>query len=520
MAEWRITFAWIALFLVSVLLLGLLCFGTLWSGQRWVAEERISFGEKSLIPGKPSSNKTDGMNRIKEKDWQQAQTYLDKSLNEFLNDPEARIFSNNAEIGTAESYTIAVSVPLLKEKNNSLENYNNSLEILRGVAQAQNEFNSTRGRSQARLKVAIASDDNDPKVAKQVATALANNSDVLGVVGHYASGVTIAAKDIYTSEKLVAITPISTSVDLTKNFHPSKNSKPYIFRTVPSDSDTAQALKNYMFQNLNKNNNVTIFYNSNSNYSKSLACEFRNAVVDAKEQKCDFKNSDLNAKGQVREVNWYDLYEQNFNAALSVKQAIDKGTQVLMLAADTSTLPKALEVIRSAKGKNLNILAGDDVYTPDTLKVGDTAVGMVVAAFWHIDRAPNRNFVSKSQKLWGEGAIVNWRTALAYDATQALIAAIQSNLTRSGIQQALSSGKLKITGASGDIEFLPSGDRKNPKVELVKIVCTNSSSTSYKFVSVAAYEDKRSGDCPGSLTNNSSPTPTPWPIPTATPTFD
>ncbi|RAM49327.1 MAG: receptor ligand binding family protein [Hapalosiphonaceae cyanobacterium JJU2] len=503
------------IFLFSIIFVGVVGVLT-WCSQRGsVAKERISFGEKSLISGKSSDKKKAGMKAIAEKNWQDAIEKLRESLTENHNDPEALIFLNNANVGTTASYTIAVSVPISKDPNGSLE-------ILRGIAQAQSEFNSSKGESQRRLKVAIASDDNDPEVTKQVATALVNDSNVLGVVGHYASGVTIAAKDIYTSNELVAITPISTSVDLTKNSDSSKNSKPYIFRTVPSDSDTAQALKIYMSQNLNKNNNVAIFYNSDSNYSKSLACEFRNALVDAKEQECDFKNFDLNAKGQVRKINGYDLYEQKFNATSSVKQAIDKGTQVLMLAADTSTLPKALDVVRAAKGKNLNILAGDDVYTPDTLKVGDAAAGMVVTAFWHIDNNSESNFVKKSKELWGESAEVNWRTALAYDATQALIKAIQlqGNPNRSGVQQTLLSKDFKATGASDDIEFLPSGDRKDAKVVLVKIVSTNNSSTPYKFVPVAADRDKPSGDYSSSPTNNnSSPTPTSSPLSTSTPTL-
>ncbi|WP_229453583.1 ABC transporter substrate-binding protein [Nostoc sp. CHAB 5715] len=445
-----------------------------WQWQRGsVAKERISFGEKSLIQGNPSLDKKAGIKEIEEKRWDKAQSNLEKSLEKNPNDPEARIFFNNAKIGSDDnSYTIAVSVPIRN-------NIDGSLEILRGVSQAQNEFNSSRGKSQWRLKVAIASDDNNPEVAQDVATALVINPDVLGVVGHYASDVTIAAKNIYTSKKLVAITPISTSVDLTKNSDSSKNSKPYIFRTVPSDSDSAKALGDYMFNKLNTNNNVAIFYNSSSNYSKSLKSEFMTVVK--------------NKGGQVSKE--FDLNEQDFNADLSVKQVIDKGTQVLMLAADTNTLPQAQKVVVRAAKKNLNILAGDDVYTPDTLKVGDAAVEMVVAAFWHIDNAPNSNFVNKSKELWG-GATVNWRTALAYDATQALIDAIQRAPTRSEVQQFLSSGKFKTTGASGDIEFCPSGDRKNPYIELVKIVSTNSSDNLYKFVPVEAYKDKPSSDCP------------------------
>ncbi|MBW4625558.1 MAG: ABC transporter substrate-binding protein [Brasilonema octagenarum HA4186-MV1] len=513
MGGWRVIITRIVLFVVFVPLLGLLVFVALQSEQRKVIKERISFGEKSLFPEKPSSDKKAVMKAIADGNLSNVKNQFDNWVKNNGNDPEALIFFNNANIGYNPSYIIAVSVPITKDINDI--DINNSLEILRGVAQAQYEINNDFGGIKGvRLKVAIASDDNDPEVAKQVATALVNNRNVLGVVGHYASDVTLAAKDIYTSGKLVAITPISTSVCLTKTFtnnsicpkdsDRSKNSEPYIFRTVPSDSDTANALADYMFNKLNTNNNAAIFFNPDSNYSKSLKSEFMTVVK--------------NKGGQVSKE--FKLNERNFDATSKVKQAIEQDTQVIMLAADTKTLPKALQVVRAAKEKNLKILAGDDVYTPDTFKE-DTVVGMVVTAFWHIDNNSKSSFVKKSKELWGKGAEVNWRTALAYDATQALITAIEKqnpNPTRSKIQQALLSKDFKTTGASGDIEFLPSGDRKIPKVELVQIVPTNNSNTPYKFVPVAAHKDKPSGDYPGSPTNNnSSPTRTPSPLTTATP---
>jgi branched-chain amino acid transport system substrate-binding protein len=51
-------------------------------------------------------------------------------------------------------------------------------------------------------------------VAEQVAAALVKNLDILGVVGHFASDTTLAAGKVYQSGQLVAISPVSTSVQL------------------------------------------------------------------------------------------------------------------------------------------------------------------------------------------------------------------------------------------------------------------------------------------------------------------
>jgi branched-chain amino acid transport system substrate-binding protein len=310
------------------------------------------------------------------------------------------------------------------------------------------------------LKVGIANDDNNPEVAQQIANALVPNQEVLGVIGPYASDVTLAAGTIYTSGQLVAISPISTSVKIS-------NFSRYIFRTVPSDFMAARALAKYMVENLQKKN-AAVFFNSQSNYSQSLKSEFVSSVS-------------LEG-GQVSSE--FDLSKADFSAAKSVEQAIKQGAEVLMLAANTDTLDKALQVVQ-VNQKRLNLLGGDDIYTPKTLEIGQQqTVGMVVAVPWHIDSNLSADFPQKSRQLWGGD--VNWRTALAYDATRALIAALERNPTRIGIQQALSSPEFSTTGASGTIRFLASGDRNAP-IQLVQIVSKNPSrsGTGFDFVPVS-----------------------------------
>ena len=183
--------------------------------------------------------------------------------------------------------------------------------------------------------------------------------------------------------------------------------------------------------------------------------------------------------GQVESE--FDLSNPDFSAAKSVEQATKQGAKVLMLAPNGSVLDKALQVVQ-VNQKRLNLLGGDDVYALKSLEVGgNEAVGMVVAVPWHINGDPTSAFPRQSRQLWG--ADVNWRTALAYNATRALIAALERNPTRSGVQQALSSSDFSTTGASGTIRFLPSGDSNTP-VQLVKVAPGNRSGTGLDFVPV------------------------------------
>ncbi|MEH2122833.1 ABC transporter substrate-binding protein [Nostoc sp.] len=416
-------------------------------GNNSSLQDRISFGEKSFTQGDISPVKKEGIQAIATKSYDKAIANFTAALKLNRNDPEALIFLNNARIGSSKSYTIVASVPFGTDPNAALE-------ILRGIAQAQNQVNSSGGIKGVPLRVGIANDDDNPEIAKQIASTLVSNSEVLGVVGPNTSDSTLGAGTIYTSGQLVAISPTSTSVKIS-------NFSRYVFRTVPSDFTAARSLANYMVRTLQKKNAV-VFFNSQSNYSQSLKSEFVSSVS-------------LEG-GQV--ASEFDLSKADFSAARSVEQATKQGAEVLMLAANTETLDKALQVIQINQ-KKLTLLAGDDVYTAKTLEIGrEQAVGMVLAVPWHIDSDPKSDFPQKSRQLWGGD--VSWRSALSYDATVALIAALERNPTRDGVQQALLSSDFSATGASGTIRFLASGDR-NASVQLVKIVPGSRSRTGYDF---------------------------------------
>ncbi|MEG4942757.1 ABC transporter substrate-binding protein [Microcoleus sp. F4-D5] len=414
-------------------------------------QQRLSVGQKLLIPEQATTTKQAAVQAIASGNYNAAISDLQASLKTNRNDPEALIYLNNARIGDRKSYTIAAAVPIGGD-------INAALEILRGVAQAQNEINQTGGISGTPLKVLITNDDNNPEIAAQIATALANNSEILGVIGHFGSDTTLAASKIYQQKQLVAISPTSTSVQISGV---SSN----VFRTVPSDRFSANALSRYMLVKLQKQK-AAVFFNSASSYSKSLKDEFTTALY--------------GDGGQI--VSEFDFAKGNFNAAESLKSAIAQGAEVIMLASNSATIDQALQVVQ-VNAKRLPLLAGDGAYTAKTLQIGGAgATDMVLAVPWHILADPQSNFPQTSKQLWN--AEVSWRTALAYDAAIALIVGLERNPTRTGIQQALSASNFSAKGASGPIRFLPSGDR-NRAVQLVTVKPGNRTSYGYEFVPIS-----------------------------------
>ncbi len=123
--------------------------------------------------------------------------------------------------------------------------------------------------------------------------------------------------------------------------------------------------------------------------------------------------------------------------------------------------------------KRLSLLGGDDIYTSKTLQIGgEAAQGMVLEIPWHINSNPKSDFAQTSNQLWG--AEVSWRTAMAYDATQAIIAAIANSpqVTRASIQESLTKNNFAAAGANEQVRFSPSGDRLS-NIQLVEIRSTN-----------------------------------------------
>ncbi|ESA36681.1 amino acid amide abc transporter substrate-binding haat family [Leptolyngbya sp. Heron Island J] len=411
--------------------------------------ERLSEGTQSLLPN-PSGSKVQGIAAYAAGDYAVAIANLETALEENRNDPEAFIYLNNARIGNQTAHTLAVIAPIGDTSEIGLE-------ILRGAGQAQYELNQLVGDDGVPIKLLIANDNNDPSIAKSVAAELVNRSEVLGVLGHYSSGVTLAAAPVYNQGQLPMVSAISTSVELS-------GLSPYIFRTVPSDSFAAAALARYMINGLNAQKAV-LYYDSNSAYSLSLKSEFTTSV--------------FSDGGEI--INEYDLAGTAFDADTQIAIALEQGVDVVMLASSTDTLDPSLAVM-AAINNEIPLIGGDDLYHPRVLQDGGVdAEGLVVAVPWHVLSDPNSAFVTEAQQIWGGD--VSWRSAMAYDAIAALGAALLEDPSREGIRNTLYGADFSADGATGEVHFLPSGDR-NRAAQLVQIQAGERSGLGFDFIPI------------------------------------
>ena len=423
---------------------------------------KISRGERTLFPKINNPSRDQGIAAFKNGNYQAAAKLFQQSIEAIeakkkdpeeakKKDPELVIYYNNARARQQGSpFTLAAVVPI-DTKNNT----NEAQEILRGVAQAQNQFNN-KGLNNRFLEIVIANDDNT-KSAQQVAQQLVKDDSILGVIGHNSSDATQKALPEYEKAGLAIISPTATSVLLKSSV---------FFRTVSSDASAGKKLAEYTFNNLQLKRAV-IFANPNSPYSNSIREVFINRFE--------------KLGGEVVRKPLINLTDTNFDARSEISATVysrDKFAQAAMLFPDTQSTDTAIKIVKeitrrnaklkddpqSGRVKELKMLGGDTLYSDNTLKnAGKNVEGLIVAIPWFRESSPARPFAERSEEEWIGG--ISWRTATSFDATQAFIKALSNNATRTNLLEKLPSINLDKNETSGyQLKFTEEREREGQSI--------------------------------------------------------
>jgi ABC-type branched-subunit amino acid transport system substrate-binding protein len=425
-----------------------------------IMEDRISLGEKILVPTAIDVDKQAGVKHYAEKDFHRALQRFHTSLAINPNDPETLIYLNNTKVEihklrvnsiVSKPLQIGVSVPIGSHSNVAEE-------ILRGVAQAQNELNKNNGIDGQLLQVKIANDENEPKIAEKIASTFAEDREILAVVGHNSSKASVAAAPVYERGRLIMISPTSTSDNLL-------NKGDYIFRMTPSVGLLAEKLYSYI-NIVNAHPVVGICYDR--------AAKDNNWFVDRLKQAVDSRG------GKLSDVPC-DFAAIDFSPKTAIAQMKQEKVNALVLAPHIDKLERAIEVAK-ANRQQIPLFGSLSLYTFKTLQLGREDVdNLVLSVPWYPDAFPEDTFAKSSTQLWG-GA-VTWRTAMAYDATKTLIIGLKQTKNRHQLKDILKSASFSYQGTTGDIKFQNSGERRaiSQIVSLVRVKRGRLSGTGYDF---------------------------------------
>ncbi|MDB9433059.1 ABC transporter substrate-binding protein [Microcystis aeruginosa] len=466
----------------------------------------ISEGEEVLNYSQ-SFNKKKGTEYFAQCDYQKALLRFKDAWQQDRLDAETLIYLNNAllEANKKPYYTIAVAVTIPKNQSdfNDDDGDSRAKEMLRGVAQLQTKINlgllndndpflkyfpdqdfiNKKAINGKGLKVVITNDENKELLAKKTASSLSQRPEILGVVGHYPSEMTLATVDIYNQNNLVLISPGSTTSELTKD--PRKN----FLRTVFSVEQQSPAIAKFLQEKSIKK--VVGFYSEGSPFSESFFNSFKTIFT-----RPPFS-------GTVVKLDEFDL-GNNFKAEEAI-QELRKRQGKITEEIGLVLFPKAIgdaqgDAIRLIKLNNSQnwVIGSWGLRSSRTLEQIDNLQPFqkfVIAVPWDSLTSPNQDFLKDAKILWTTTS-VNAITALSYDATLALTKALEkaNTPTRINILEQLKSPDFLVTkGATGTIKFDENGDRKkfdengdpqDPSVEFVHIVECRTLSSDFAFVPI------------------------------------
>ena len=278
---------------------------------------------------------------------------------------------------------------------------------------------------------------------------------VLGVVGNYASEMTIATVDIYEKSNLAQVSFGTT----TKELSMSTNHRRNFFRVVYTNNEEAETVAKYIQSIDAPEKKIAGFYNPNSPFSNYFWIEIRDRLKQL----------------GIPVYKTFNLADDRFNTQLALKEVSKHNVNVFVLLPDgqvTNALSNAIEVIEYDGGKNF-IIGGNSIVRPEVTQLDvPQTINLAASIFWHPLSPQNPQFLTSSRQLWD--ANINNGTAVAYDAAIALIEALklQKKPSRKGTIAELTNSEFIVReGATGSIKFNTpkNGDRRDFYPTLVRL---------------------------------------------------
>ena len=206
-------------------------------------------------------------------------------------------------------------------------------QLRRGAEMAVQDINDQGGVLGQKIKLELGDDACDPKQAVAVANQLVNKG-VVFVDGHFCSGSSIPASDVYSEEGVLQISPASTNPKLTERGLES------VFRTCGRDDQQGQVAGDFIADNF-KGKRIAIVHDKQA-YSKGLADETKKqlnkrGVIEAMYEAVTPGEKDYSALVSKLKANKIDvLYYGGYHteAGLIIRQMRGQGLETVMVSGD------------------------------------------------------------------------------------------------------------------------------------------------------------------------------------------
>jgi branched-chain amino acid transport system substrate-binding protein len=299
----------------------------------------------------------------------------------------------------------------------------------RGIDLAVDEINSRGGVNGRKIQVIYEDDQGQATKAVAAIQKLVSVNKVPVVMGSAASSVTLAMCPIANREKVILISPISSSSDLTKQ------GGPFFFRVCPSDVVQAKMMAEW-FKEDGRSTAGIIFVNNS--WGQGLKSEFV----------ADFEASG----GKVTDVEACKEGDQDLRAQLSkIKNANPDAIYAITYGREGGALLRQAKELAVDKP-----IYGADVWgSPelvDTAKEAASGVKIIVPT--KFQGMKYQDFASAFQKKYSEAP--DTYASYSYDMVMILTSALSKAESGDALREALLS--TSYNGVTGTTNFDQNGD--------------------------------------------------------------
>ncbi len=241
-------------------------------------------------------------------------------------------------------------------------------QMREGANQAVTDINAAGGVLGRQLALEIGDDACGPRQAVSVANQLASRRVQL-VAGHFCSGSSIPARDVYAEEGVLQISPASTNPRFTDE------GKWNTFRVCGRDDQQGQVAGAYIVQNM-RQRRVAILHD-NSAYGKGLADETKRAMNGAGMQEAmyaaynadDRDYSALVSRMKAENIEVIYLGGYHTAAGLIIRQAREQAMAVTLIGGDALVTNEFWQISGAAGEGTLMTFASDPRRRPQAAEV-------------------------------------------------------------------------------------------------------------------------------------------------------
>ncbi len=318
--------------------------------------------------------------------------------------------------------------------------------LLRGADLAVKQLNAKGGVNGRPLKLIKMDDKSETVTGLIVAKTLSDDPNVVAVIGHYNSYVSMPASAIYQFGGMLMLNPGSTTMQLTRQNYPM------VFRLIPNNRMQGLALAEYAKQAGYQR--IIIFYEKGE-YGRDLANYFERRA----------RQLHLNIVDRMP----YDKNTQQFHDLLSDWHQLLNFDAIFLAGG----MPDVALIISQARavGITKQFFGGDGLDTKALIEQGGKAVEgtIVLSAFSNQSKTPAVvNFVKDYQQAYQQKPDT-W-SALGYDSVMLLATAMTKAKSTVPAKVAIALRTIRNwPGTTGTHSFADDGDLAKPSFTIKKV---------------------------------------------------